>query len=59
MKRSLRTLPSEEPALPTNCGYIGAMNELNTHYRLLLGLDSHWEVQEVDLSLELHFRRTA
>ena len=28
------------------------MNELNTHYRLLLGLDSHWEVQEVDLSLE-------
>ena len=28
------------------------MNELNTHYRLLLGLDSNWEVQEVDLSLE-------
>ena len=28
------------------------MNELNMHYRLLLGLDSHWEVQEVDLSLE-------
>lgn len=28
------------------------MNELNLHYRLLLGLDSHWEVQDVDLSLE-------
>jgi transposase len=28
------------------------MNELNTHYRLLLGLDSNWEVQNVDLSLE-------
>jgi len=28
------------------------MNELHTHYRLLLGLDSNWEVQEVDLSLE-------
>jgi transposase len=28
------------------------MNELHTHYRLLLGLDSHWEVQEVNLSLE-------
>lgn len=28
------------------------MNELQTHYRLLLGLDSDWEVQEVDLSLE-------
>ena len=28
------------------------MNELNMHYRLLLGLDSNWEVQEVDLSVE-------
>jgi transposase len=28
------------------------MNELNAHYRLLLGLDSNWEVTEVDLSLE-------
>ena len=28
------------------------MNELNMHYRLLLGLNSNWEVREVDLSLE-------
>jgi transposase len=28
------------------------MNELNAHYRLLLGLDSNWEVTAVDLSLE-------
>lgn len=28
------------------------MNELKMHYRLLLGLDANWEVQEVDLSLE-------
>ena len=28
------------------------MNDLNTHYRLLLGLDEAWEVQNVDLDLE-------
>jgi transposase len=28
------------------------MNELTDHYRLLLGLDSSWEVESVDLSLE-------
>jgi len=28
------------------------MNELNEHYRLLLGLDSNWKVQQVNLSLE-------
>ena len=27
------------------------MNELNLHYQLLLGLDSNWEVQSVDLNL--------
>lgn len=29
------------------------MNDLNTHYRLLLGLDAAWEVQNVDLDLEV------
>lgn len=28
------------------------MNDLNAHYRLLLGLDGAWEVQNVDLDLE-------
>ncbi|MCH7727149.1 MAG: ISL3 family transposase [Planctomycetes bacterium] len=28
------------------------MNDLETHYRLLLGLDSDWSVEGVDLSLE-------
>lgn len=28
------------------------MNDLNTHYRLLLGLDAAWEVQNADLDLE-------
>ena len=28
------------------------MNDLNAHYRLLLGLDEAWEVQNVDLKLE-------
>ena len=28
------------------------MNDLNSHYRLLLGLDEAWEVQNVDLDLE-------
>jgi hypothetical protein len=28
------------------------MNQLHEHYRLLLGLDSDWSVDEVELSLE-------
>jgi len=28
------------------------MNDLNTHYRLLLGLDEAWEVRDVDLDLD-------
>lgn len=28
------------------------MNDLKTHYRLLLGLDEAWDVQDVDLDLE-------
>ena len=28
------------------------MNDLNTHYRLLLGLDTAWDVQDVNLDLE-------
>jgi transposase len=34
------------------CVFFEGMNELTAHYRLLLGLDSHWEVRQVDLSLE-------
>ena len=40
------------PGISGEFSYVEGMNELNTHYRLLLGLDSNWEVQEVDLSLE-------
>lgn len=32
--------------------YLFGMNDLKTHYRLLLGLDEAWDVQEVDLDLE-------
>ncbi len=28
------------------------MNDLNKHYRLLLGLDESWQVKAVDLSME-------
>jgi transposase len=28
------------------------MNELNNHYRMLLGLDEAWLVKSVDLSME-------
>ena len=28
------------------------MNDLNAHYRLLLGLDEAWEVRNVDLDLD-------
>jgi len=30
------------------------MNDLNAHYRLLLGLDDAWDVEKVDLDLEAH-----
>ncbi|QEG41371.1 ISL3 family transposase [Roseimaritima ulvae] len=32
--------------------YDGSMNELHAHYRLLLGLDDQWQVQNVDLQME-------
>ena len=38
--------------MPGDSVYVECMNELNAHYRLLLGLDSNWEVRDVDLSLE-------
>ena len=31
--------------------YVGGMNDLNQHYRDLLGLDDSWNVDEVDLDL--------
>ena len=31
---------------------IVCMNELNNHYRMLLGLDEAWPVKSVDLSME-------
>lgn len=31
---------------------IVCMNELNNHYRMLLGLDEAWLVKSVDLSME-------
>ena len=33
-------------------GYAVGMNDLRNHYRLLLGLDEAWDVEEVDLDLE-------
>ena len=35
------------------------MNDLNEHYRLLLGLDDSWVVEDVDLTLESNRVRIA